>query len=433
MDIDADLDPSRLIMAARRAVALAQAAAGKIDIKVDVHGVRQVRGVGAAAPAVGIAVRSFARGTLTATTTTLALSAAAGAATVAVSGLIAPLVAVTSAAAAAVAPVIALGAALVPAAITSAGLAVGVLAASFSGLGAAIDDSDPAKAAEALAELPKPAQEAALALRELKGEFSDLGKDIQGKFWAQLSNLGDLSAVIEPVRRATTGLAMDMGNAAAGVVDFVSQGSGLSAVSTLLHHSTSAASSLSYAFADMLKGIISVGAAASPILADLAGKLSDVAANWATRMNAAFVDGSLQEYFQNAVQKASQFGEVMSQLGGIVSGVWSAMNQAGVPFLGTMGQAIEATNQWVNSAQGMSTLVSFFSAMSEAVGALMPVLGNLASIIGTTVAPMIAGLVTTLAPALNTVVTALGTGLQTIAPLVSAIGTAVGKEQPGLT
>ncbi|NEK06024.1 hypothetical protein GR239_36645, partial [Rhizobium leguminosarum] len=247
---------------------------------------------------------------------------------------------------------VAVGAALVPAAITSAGLAVGVLAASFNGLGDALNTADPEKAAEALAQLPGPAQEAALALRGLKDQFTDLGTEIQSSFWSNLSNIGDLSAVIEPIRRATVGLAADMGNAAAGVVDFVSQGSGLSAVATLLHNGSDAASSLSYAFADVVKGVISVGAAASPILADLASKAAEAAAGWADKMNAAFVDGSLQAYFEGAIQKAQQFGDFMGQVGGIVSGVWSAMNAAGTPFLGTLGQVVASTNEWVNSAQG---------------------------------------------------------------------------------
>ena len=412
---------------------MAQALAGKIDLKVDVHGIGQVLGLGVATKVAGMSVKSFARGALMATTSTLALSAAAGAATMAVAGLAAPLAAMASAAVAAVAPATALGVALAPAALASAGAAVGVLAASFNGLGAAIDDSDPEKAAEALAQLPGPAQDAALALRDLKSQFGDLGSEIQGSFWANLSNIGDLAAVIEPIRQATIGLAADMGNAAAGVVDFVSQGTGLSAVKMLLDNSSFAASNLSNAFADVLKGIISVAAGASPFLSQLSTKIAEVASAWSEKMTAAFADGSMHQYFADGVAKLQEFGAFMGQLGGIVSGVWQAMNAAGAPFLGTLGQVVATTNEWVNSAQGMSTLVSFFSAMSAAVGALMPVLSNVAGIIGTTVAPMIASLVTTLAPALNMLVTSVGQGLQTISPLISAIGTAIAGLAPMLS
>ena len=241
VDVEIDIDPSTLIGKARLAVAMAQKVAGDIDVKMNIKGGAAMAGLGAIALASGVAVRSFARGALQATATTLTLAAAAGAATVAVAGLAAPLVAVASAAASAVVPIAALGAALVPAAIGAAGLAVGVLAASFNGLGAAIDDTDPAKAAEALAKLPPAAQEGALALRELKTQFSDLGEGIQQNFWANLSNIGDLAALVEPISAATKGLAVDMGNAAAGVVAFVSKGTGLSAMTTLLDNGSAAA------------------------------------------------------------------------------------------------------------------------------------------------------------------------------------------------
>lgn len=350
------------------------------------------------------------------------VTAIAGAATVGIAGMAPALVAVGGAAAAALGPMIALTAAMAPAALGAAALMAGVLATSFKGVGEAINAESAEDFAAAIADMPPAMQSGVTALRDLKSGFTELGATIQESFWSNLSNIGQLESLIAPIGSALEGLAMDMGNAAAGLVDFVSQGTGLSAMQTLISNSGLAASSLSYAFADVLKGIISVGAAASPIFAEISQALADMAAGWSEKMAAAFADGSLEEYFRSAVDGARGLGDVLSDVGGIIGGVFSAINAAGQPMLGTIGQVIAATNEWVNSVEGMSALTTFFESMGAAVGALLPIIGQIAAIIGTTVAPAIAELVTILAPAASALVDAFGSVLQAIAPLVGPIG-----------
>lgn len=349
------------------------------------------------------------------------IGAIAGTATVGLGGLAPILAAVGSAAVAAIGPMIALGAAMAPAALASAGLAIGTVKLAVEGLGDAITATSPEDFAKALEALSPSAQIAATSLRDLKTQFDEIGPAVQEAFFANLSNLDQLGVLITPLREAMTGLAMDMGNAAAGLVDFVSQGTGLSAVRTLLYHSSTAAGSLSYAFADVLRGIIAVGAAASPIFAEMAAKIAEVASAWADKMVAAFQDGSLQEFFRDAVEKARALWEVLTQLGGIVSGVFSAMSAAGQPFLGHLGQIIAYTNEWVNSAQGMSTLTSLFGAMAGAVSALLPIIGQIAGIIGGTLAPVIADVITTVAPVLSEIVGVLGQIISALMPIIPPI------------
>lgn len=346
----------------------------------------------------------------------------ASALTTAIGGIAAPLAAAGTAAAGALGPILALSAAMVPAAIGSAALAVGTLKSAFSGFGDALSASDPAAFAEAIAKLPPAAQSAVTALKGIKDSFSDIGREVQESFWANVSNIGDLAVLVAPIREAMLGLAADFGNATAGLVSFVSSGTGLSAMRTLIANSSTAAASLGYAFADVTKGIIAVGAAASPIFADIAAKLATMAEGWAASMTQGFSDGSLQTFFTEAVAKAQQLFGVLSQLGSIVGAVFSAMSAAGAPFLGTIGQIITATEQWVTSAQGMSTLTSIFSALTAAVGAVLPIVMQLAGIVGGTLAPAFAGLVTTIAPVVGQIVTAFAGVLQAVMPLVPLIG-----------
>nr|DAI73889.1 MAG TPA: tail tape measure [Caudoviricetes sp.] len=353
--------------------------------------------------------------------TVASLAGKASLLTVGVGGLAGPLAATATAAARALAPIAALGVAMAPAALGAGAAAIGTLKAAVSGLGPAMSAADPAAFAAAIADLGPATQQAATSLYGLKQSFADVGSEIQENFWSSLANIGDLGVLIAPVRDALTSLATDMGTAASGLVNFVSHGTGLAAMQSLISNSATAAGSLSFAFADVLRGIIAVGGAAAPIFADLAAKAAELAATWADRMTAAFADGSLTAYFNNAISLAGQLGTVFGQVGGIISGVWAALNAAGSPFLGTLGAAIAATDQWVNSAQGMSVLTSLFSSLSAAVAAVMPIIGQLATIIGGTLAPVLAQVITAIAPAVSAIVTAFSGLLSAVAPLVPIV------------
>lgn len=346
----------------------------------------------------------------------------ASAITTAIGGLAAPLAAVSSAAAGAVGPMLALGAAMAPAAIGSAAAAFVVLKSAFSGFGEALSASDPAEFAAAIADMPPAAQSAATALKSLKDEFSGIGEIIQGNFWSELGNVGDLAALVQPASAAMGTLATSMGAAASQLVAFVSSGVGLDATKQLISESATSAGLLTGALSSVIQGIIAVGAAAAPIFTDISAKLADMAAGWADSMAAGFADGSLTAYFENAVQLAQQFFGVMGQLGGIISGVFSAMSAAGMPFLGVLGQVVEATNNWVNSAEGMATLQSIFSALATAVAAVLPIITQLAGIVGGTLAPVFAQLVTTIAPVVQQLVTAFSGIISAIMPIVPIVG-----------
>lgn len=346
----------------------------------------------------------------------------ASALTTAVGGVAAPVAALGTAAAGALAPVAALGAAMGPAAIGSAALAMGVLKSATAGFGDALSAADPAAFAAAIADMPPAAQAAVTSLKGLKDSFSDIGKEVQQSFWANVSNIGDLSALVEPIRGAMVGLAADMGNATAGLVDFVSHGTGLTAMQTLIDFSAQAAGNLSYAFADVTRGVIAAGAAASPIFADLTAKAGELAAAFGDKMTAAFQDGSLQAYFATAVANVGELMGLFGQLGSIVGAVFTAMSNAGAPFLGTLGQIITGVQNFVTSAQGMQTLESIFSALTSAVGAVLPIVGQLAVLIGGTLAPAFAQLVTTIAPVVGQLVTALSGVISAISPLLPIVG-----------
>lgn len=421
----AEIDPTVLVAKARAARMMAQRMMGPLKVSMELSSGAALK---LAMQAAAVQMNMFGASVLkTALTALPELIGKAGLASVAVGGLVGPLAAVVAPALAAAGSMAALGAAMTPTAITAVGLAVGTLVAAFKGMGDALKADSLEDLNKAIEDMPASMQAATSAIWEMKNQFADLGSEIREGFWANLSNVGDLASLIEPIRRALIGVSNDMGNATAGLVDFVSQGVGLEAVSTLLDHAQTAGSNLAYAFADVLKGVIAVGAAVGPVLGDMTAKMSEAAEAWSERMAAGFQDGSLQQYFADAVVKVQEFWAVLRQLGSIVGAVFSAMSDAGAPFLGTIGQAITATEQFVTSAQGMEALTSFFSSMTGAVGVLLPIIGQLATIIGTTVAPAIVDLVTAIGPGLSAAVDGLAGGLAAIAPALGPLGAAFGE------
>lgn len=421
----AEIDPSVLVAKARAARMVAQRAMGNLKVGLELNNGAALR---LAVQAASVQMNMFGASIMTTALTALPeLIGKAGLAAVAVGGLAGPLVAVSAQALAAAGSMAALGAAMAPSAIMAAGMAVGVLKSAFSGMGDAINAESVEDFNKAIEGMPPAAQEAAGALRDLKTQMSELGDSVSQSFWENFTNIGDLSAVLAPLQASMTALAADMGKATSGLVAFVSQGVGLEAMTTMLDHAQTAGSNLSYAFAAVAKGLVAVGAAVGPVLGDMTAKIEQMATAWSERMVAGFQDGSLQQYFSDAAVKVQEFWGVLQQVGSIVGAVFSAMNAAGAPFLGTIGQAITATEQWVTSAQGMEALTSFFTNMTTAVGVLLPVIGQLATIIGTTVAPAIADFVTAIGPGLQSAMDGLGRGLQVIAPFASVVGSALGS------
>lgn len=414
IDVSTDLDAAKLAGDARKAVSAAQAAAGDIDVKMNVH----AAGAALAGSMAGISgmVGSVAR-----------LTAVAGTATVAVAGLAAPIAAVSAAAYSAVAPVVALGAALTLPAIAGAGVAFGALKLSLSGMGDAINAADPQELADALAELPPSAQSAALAMRDLKASFEGMTDGIKDDFWSNFQNIGDLSSTLGPIQSGMSVIASAAGRAASSVVAFVSAGTGLQAFTSMISGGSTGMANLAEAAGSVMRALVAIGGAAAPIFAALTDSIKGAAAAWSNDMVSAFESGDLQAEFQGAADSARAIWSVFQDLGGIVSGVFSAMSAGAGGVAGALAGGLSSLNQWVNSGPGMATLTGFFQSMYGAVQAILPVLGQVGGIILGTVAPAIAAFITAVGPGLSAVVASLGSALASIAPAMGPLGAVLGQ------
>ena len=414
IDLPMSVNVARLIASTRAAVAKAQATAGKIDVWIDVH-----------RPKLAPLLTAF--GGVTRLSAAFAgLSAAAGGAVAVVGGLAPIIAAVGAAAVSAAAPIGGLAAGLAPAALAGAILGVGTLKSVVSGLGDVLGETDPQKYAEKFAKLPDGIKPAVSELRNLQGAFKSAGENAQLAFFSKLQNLGQVQTLIAPIRTAMAGLAADMGRAASGLVSFTTSGTGLSAMKQLISNSGTAMGSLVGALGQAAQGVIALGAAGSPIFAEFAQKINEVATAWREKMVAGFQDGSLEAGMRQGINAFSELWAKVQQVGTIVGNVFRAMNAAGQPFLGTIGQAIEATAEWTSSSEGMSTMVSFFQALSGATAAVAPLLGQIAGIIGGVLAPAASEAIQVLAPFVSTVLDGMRQGLEAVAPVLPVVAEQLG-------
>ena len=355
------------------------------------------------------------------------ISAVAGGATAGIAGLAAHVASLVQALGPGVAQVGALAAAMGPSGLGAAALGVGTLKTAFSGLNEVLEAKTIEELGPALEHLSPAAREFAGDLLSLRERFGELGEDIQEKFFANFSNFGDIATLMDPLQEAMGDVAVDLGNAAAGVVDFLTQGSGFEAFNVLLDNSANIAGRVGDTLGSLFQGIIAAGAAASPIVSALSEKIAEMAEAWAQKMVAGFEDGSLTAYFERALETLKSFWGFIQDLGGIVSGVFSAMAASGGPLLGMLGAGADALNNWVNSAEGMTTLTDFFSMMAGAVDAVLPIVGQLGNIILTTLAPAFVQTVEALAPFVQMLLESLKPALDSLAPVLPVVAQAIGE------
>ena len=322
---------------------------------------------------------------------------------------------------------------LAPAAIGAAATAMGALKVGMTGFGDALKNmDDPAKFAEALGKLSPNAQAAATALRDLKPAWEGLRSSVQDRLFDGVADsIGMMSGLLPQLKSALGEAAGGASLAAQNFALFASSGSGVGIVSTLLAESGRSASFLFETLGSIAQGFTILGAAAAPVLSSMAGSMAAQAQAWADNLQRMYETGALQEKLAQSMETLKLFWEglttTLSQIGGIISGVFkAAADGAGVAF-GPIQQLLTGVNEWVNSFVGQTALTDFFRSVSEIVGAVLPVLGQVAGIIGTQIAPILATFVQAIAPYVQQFLQSFSDALVILAPVLPLVAQSIGS------
>jgi phage-related protein len=288
----------------------------------------------------------------------------------------------------------------------------------------ALASGDVAKFNESLKGLAPSAQEFVKSIKGIKPEFDKMQLQVQQNLFDGLGKgVQNLATRYLPVARDLFGsLATTINAAGKEAISFADDGETVGQVSLLVDSLKSSFANLVPAVKPVLSAFLDIGQVGGSFLPQITAGVSGLAIKFGDFIRTAASSGALSDFFQTAIDTVKQLGTVLKNVFGIFRGVFEAAQASGGGFLNNLVEITGQIKEFVNSAQGMTALTTFFSSMKAVVAAVLPVFLQLAQVVGTTLVPIIANLATTIGPALVPVVQALGVALQAAAPGIAALG-----------
>ena len=320
---------------------------------------------------------------------------------------------------------------LAPAAIGgfTAGLA-GIIIGS-QGVGQAFSDmaKEGTSVEEAIKNLTPAAQEFARSVHSLGDEwtntknaaqealFTGLGPAIQNLGEKQLPVLANGLARINEELAAGARAAMDTFATTAAQKDF----------EVFLNNSANMFTGVSRGVNALAQSWIDLATVGSQYLPALGETIGTSLEQWTRNIHGARVTGQLEQDMQRGVDAIKSVGHAMQTTGGIVKGVWTAMDAAGQPFISTIDTAAVSMRNWTNSAEGQQVMVNLFTETGNALSALMPALTATGRAITGQVMPAMSQLIQNAAPGATVGITHLGNAFEKLSPTLGTVGKAAGR------
>lgn len=148
-----------------------------------------------------------------------------------------------------------------------------------------------------------------------------------------------------------------------------------------------AMASLGSGAASLASGLAAVFAAASPALQTFAGQFATWAEKWTATMTAAAQDGSLQTFFNKALDSINAVIGVVGSLGGALNTLFQAGAENGNSMLNTLTGLFNQWNDWMKSIEGQKSLETWFANGERVFDALLGLAGKLGSALADLVTP----------------------------------------------
>ncbi|MDZ7933101.1 MAG: hypothetical protein U5N21_24970 [Rhodococcus sp. (in: high G+C Gram-positive bacteria)] len=283
--------------------------------------------------------------------------------------------------------------------------------------------------AEAMEKLSANAQEFVYAMQALGPAWTDVRKSIQDDLFEGLGDsVTTLANVQLPVLKTGLGaIATEINGGLRSAIAQFSTDAAAMDFSTVLGNSAKMFSGVADAMAPLSQAFMDIVTVGSEFLGGAGAGISEWAQGFADTVSQMRADGSLQEMIQNGLDMLSKLGSMLSDVGGIITGVFGAAMDASGDTMAGLGQVLDMVNTFVNSVDGQDALGSFFSSITTAISAMMPILLQVADIVGTTVAPALSDMIVALGPGFDAFVGGLATGLEALAPAMGPLGSAIGS------
>lgn len=332
---------------------------------------------------------------------------------------------------AALAPAIGIIAAY-PAVLIGAKVALGVLKLALTGVQEAFEAGLTGSAEEfekAIQDLSPAAQSVAREVRALKPAFEELREVAQDAFFGKLT--GDITraaaALDKPLTRAVRNISKQWGEAASSVLRYISSTTGADQVANILNGTNAALSRIDSAAGDVTQGVLSLSSALAKAFGDELGSgIASAADRLGSFLTRAAASGDAVRWVDQALTTFAQLGEVIGNVGEIISGVFNAANTSGGSLLQSLGKITASFSEFVNSAQGQEAIGNIFSTIGTIAAQLGPIISALVNAFGQ-IAPVLAPVFEALGPALAKLIDVLGPALEPIGRALGVVAEALGK------
>ncbi|MEU7323433.1 hypothetical protein ABZ682_23205 [Streptomyces griseoviridis] len=318
-----------------------------------------------------------------------------------------------------------------PAAIAATQVALGTLKLALVGVQDALSaalSGDAKEFSEAIEGLSPAAQKAVTAVRKLQPELKKVQQSVQQQFFRQFS--GDVTAAIKNLLPLSSGLekiAANFGKAASEGLKFAASAQATGPLKQLIASTADATSGLSVAIAPLAKGFLDIAAAVAKAFGSQVGSgIAQVGAQVGTFLSEFAASGRAVDAVTKALEVFRQLGALASNVGHILSGVFSAANTSGGGLLNNLITVTGAFREFVASAEGQQAIANVFGTIATIAQQLGPIISALITQLGS-IAPMLAPIFIALGPAITTLINSLGPALAAIAPSLATLGDALAQ------
>jgi phage-related protein len=309
-----------------------------------------------------------------------------------------------------------------PALLGGIGLAFGAVKIGLTNFKAALSVMGDAKAfEEVLKDLAPAAQETARAIAGMKPAFDALRLDVQQRLFEGLAGpIQKVGNAYLPILRQELALTASAFNTV--VKDIINMQTAPKVVSDLalawqrVRSGTQSALGALQPLVQAFSDLFVVGAEFAPRFGQA---IQDLAQRFANFIREARETGKIREWISNGITAAKQFGQILGNLGGAIGGVFRAANTAVGGALASLVELTAELKRVVNSVEGQTALISFFSGVRDAVNALKPVVSGLLNIMGA-LGPVITGVAQAVGPVLGPFLDQLAVAIEKMTPGIIA-------------
>lgn len=274
-----------------------------------------------------------------------------------------------------------------PAVVGSAALVMGTLKIATQGVGEAFGAAitgDTEAFTAALEELSPAARELAFDVQALSGRFKDIKTAVQDNFFAPMTKSFETFSkqATDVAQAGLPRISSELGNIASEFLRVGSSGTLFGGLRTLIDETVSGLQrwrGVSGQVADALGNLFKVGAQFS---GDMIAGIGGVVEQFAAWINTASQTGELQARLQSALDAFAQLGRIIGNVADIFGAFWFAAQESGANFLGVLEQLTSQFATFLNSDAGIESLTALMNAGASAVGILGDAIGGLLPVVG---------------------------------------------------